>query len=350
MKHCCALLFLLGILTILGAQGTVPAAFSKHHHATPLKSNEALHTIAFGSCNDQNKDQSMWKAIVQNQPDLWIWLGDNIYADTENMKKMAAMYRKVLREPGYQKLRAQSPIIGIWDDHDYGVNDGDKTYPKRQESKNLMLNFLEIPKDNPVWQREGAYQSYTIGPVGKQVKVILLDGRYFRDELKTNPAGTPRYFVNEKGDMLGETQWQWLEAELSNSTAQLHLIGCGVQFIHDEHGFEKWANFPVARQRLFDLLAKIKPAKTILISGDRHISEVSKMELPSLGYPLYEFTSSGLTHSYTGNSTEPNRYRASPLVNQRSFGIIQIDWSEPLPKLTMEARGLGNVEFFKLAF
>lgn len=351
MKHFCALLFLLGMLTTLEAQGIAPPMVStKQHQNVPIQFSQILNTIAFGSCNDQNKDQSMWEAIVQNRPDLWIWLGDNIYADTENMKEMAAMYRKVLREPNYKKLREQSSIMGIWDDHDYGVNDGGKNFPKRQESKNLMLDFLAVPQNDPVWQHEGAYQSYTIGPNGQQVKIILLDGRYFRDELKANPGGTPRYFINETGDMLGEAQWQWLEDELSNSTAQLHLIACGIQFIHDEHGFEKWANFPIARQRLFDLLAKIKPAKTILISGDRHISEVSKIDLPGLDYPLYDFTSSGLTHSYTGNSTEPNRHRVSSFVNQRSFGVMRIDWSAPTPKVTMEARGLNNVEFFKLEF
>lgn len=292
----------------------------------------------------------MWKPILSNQPDLWVWLGDNIYADTDDMLAMDKMYQKVLAEPDYVSLRKRSSIMGIWDDHDYGINDGDKTYAKRKESKELMLNFLAVPENDPVRKREGAYQSYTMGPAGHQIKVILLDGRYFRDELVPNPTKTPRYFVNDNGDMLGETQWKWLEAELRNSTAQVHIIGCGIQFLHDEHAFEKWANFPLARKRLLDLLAQIKPAKTMLISGDRHISEVSKIELPGLDYPLYDFTSSGLTHAYAGNTTEPNRFRVSPLVNQRSFGVLRIDWSALTPKITMEARGLDNVEFFKIEF
>lgn len=352
MKHVSALYLLWCLFSTLGAQNVAPAPLShKKSQLQPINFQQQLNTIVFGSCNDQRKDQAMWQPILQNKPDLWVWLGDNIYADTEDMKEMAGMYRKVLHEPNYHKLREQSSIMGIWDDHDYGVNDGDKNYPKRIESKKLMLDFLAVPKSNPVWQREGAYQAYTIGPVGHQVKIILLDGRYFRDELKANPGGTPRYFINETGDMLGQAQWEWLEEELRNSTAQLHLIGCGIQFIHDEHAFEKWANFPLARKRLFELLTKVKPAKTILISGDRHISEVSKMDLPDLGYPLYDFTSSGLTHSYVSNTIEPNRYRVSPLVNQRSFGVMRIDWSTtPTPKVVMEARGLDNVEFFKIEF
>ena len=191
----------------------------------------------------------MWKSILLNQPDLWVWLGDNIYADTDNMQAMARMYHKVSSQPDYNKLCAESSIMGIWDDHDYGVNDGDKNYSKRRQSKELMLKFLDVPLSDPVWKHEGAYQAYTIGPAGRQVKFILLDGRYFRDELKANPGGTPRYFVNETGDMLGEAQWKWLEQELKNNKANLTLLCSSVQILADEHNYDKWGNFPSARKR-----------------------------------------------------------------------------------------------------
>jgi alkaline phosphatase D len=335
----------------LFSQGiAVPQGLVVKPAARPVDFKKQVTTLVFGSCNNQEKDQAMWEPILANDPDLWVWLGDNIYADTDDMNLMQQMYQKVLQEPNYRQLRQRASVMGIWDDHDYGQNDGDKNYSKKRESKELMLKFLDVPSDNPVWKREGSYQSYTLGPKGQQVKVILLDGRYFRDELLPNPARTPRYFPNESGDMLGEEQWKWLETELRNSTAQINIIGCGIQFIHEEHAFEKWANFPVARRRLFELLQKVKPKQTILLSGDRHISEVSKIDLPGLGYPLYDFTSSGLTHAYAGNTSEPNRYRVSPFVNQRSFGLLRIDWSTSQPKVTMEARGLDNVEFFKIEF
>ena len=351
MKHLSSLLFSVVMVAILDAQvATPPIVATQHKPIRPIDFKQQVTTLAFGSCNNQEKDQLMWKPILSNTPDLWLWLGDNIYADTEDMGLMKKMYQKVLKEADYAQLHQKTSVMGIWDDHDYGQNDGDKNYSKKQKSKALMLNFLEVPKDDPVWKREGAYQSYTIGPSGHQIKVILLDGRYFRDELVSNPTQTPRYFINETGDMLGEAQWKWLEVELRNSTAQINIIACGIQFIHEEHAFEKWANFPAARQRFFELLVNIKPAKTLLLSGDRHISEVSKIDLPGLGYPLYDFTSSGLTHVYSGNTTETNRYRVSPLVNQRSFGILRIDWSSSSPRITMEARGLDNIEFFKLEF
>ncbi len=304
-----------------------------------------LTTIALGSCDRQDLPQDFWQDVIANQPDLWIWLGDNIYGDSEDMSVLAAKYAHQKSNPLYQQLRATTPVIGIWDDHDYGVNDGDKNYPKKVESKALMLDFLDVPADAPVRTREGAYQSYTFGPAGKRIKIILLDTRYFRDELQKGEGDdTRRYLPNPLGDMLGEAQWAWLEQELTNSNAQIHLIGSGVQIISAEHPYEKWANFPAARQRLFNLIAKTKPAKAILLSGDRHTSEVSKIELPGLGYPLYDFTSSGLTHAYTGANanSEPNQYRVGTKVNDKSFGVLRIDWSGNVPKVTAEMRGWGN--------
>jgi alkaline phosphatase D len=308
-----------------------------------LPLDRVMQTISLGSCDDQTKDQRMWAAIEQANSDLWIWLGDNIYSDTEDMQLMETNWRLQKQGLAYQAFRKKTPVIGIWDDHDYGVNDGDKNYPPKKASQQLLLDFLDVPKNAPVRKREGAYQSFTFGPAGKQVKIILLDGRYFRDELQANPLQTPRYFVNPQGDMLGQAQWKWLENELKNSTAQFNFIGCGIQMIPEEQGFEKWANFPQARQRLFELIATTKPKRAILLSGDRHVAELSKMELPNLGYPLYELTTSGLTHAYEAAGSEPNRYRMGKIVNQRNFGILKLDWLGAQPGLQIEVRGLENV-------
>lgn len=314
----------------------------------PLDQKKVLNTIAFGSCNKQDLAQPMWPFIVADQPDLWMWLGDNIYGDTNDMKVMKAKYQLQLTNPGYKQLLQQSPIIGIWDDHDYGVNDGGKEFAKKKASKALMLDFLGVSAKDPVRQREGAYQAYNIGPVGKKVKIILLDARYFRDALEKNPTKNPRYFINKEGDILGEAQWKWLENELKNSDAQINLIASGIQFIPEEHAFEKWANFPKAHQRLMDLIATIKPAKTILLSGDRHIAEVSKKQITGLNYPLYEITSSGLTHSYEKAGDEPNRYRISPLIGQKNYGLLKIDWSGNTPKVKAIVKGLDNTVFIDL--
>lgn len=335
----CTLLLASFLLSCKTQHGSETASTSTHQN---WNTHKTLQTIAFGSCNRQYLDQSMWQYILQNEPDIWIWMGDNIYADTKDMNLMAMQYDTAKSNPLYQQLLHKMPVVGIWDDHDYGVNDGDKAYPMREESKKLMLDFLDVPKDAPVRQYEGAYQSYTFGKGNKKVKILLLDTRYFRDELEENPARHPRYLISEEGDILGEAQWQWLEKELTNSDAQLHLLVSGIQIIPEEHAFEKWANFPKARKRLFDLLVKTQPQHAILLSGDRHIAEVSKMELDELDYALYDITSSGLTHSYKEAKDEPNRFRVSRLIGERNFGLLYIDWTKEGPIVRTEIRGLGN--------
>ncbi len=313
----------------------------------PLDSSKLLKTIAFGSCNRQDESQEMWQYVLRHQPQLWMWLGDNIYGDSEDMNVLAEKYALQNSHPEYRRLLAQCPIIGIWDDHDYGKNDGDKTYSKKAESKALMLDFLGVPTDAPVRSREGAYQSFTIGPKGKRIKIILLDGRYFRDELKANLLGNPRYYENPDGDILGEAQWRWLESELSDSKAQLHVIASGIQIIPEEQPYEKWANFPAARKRFLNLLAKTKPANTLLLSGDRHIAELCRLEMYGLDQPLYELTSSGLTHTWSSPGEEPNRFREGELVIKKNFAIMQIDWNTPKPTVTLEVRGLMDELYLK---
>ncbi len=301
-------------------------------------SEKPIETIAFGSCNKQDLPQVIWPAIIQNNPQVWVWLGDNIYGDTYDMTVMQQKYNMVLNEPGYQQLKEKAAVIATWDDHDYGRNDAGKEYTMREESKQLFWDFVGEPANSMRRQQPGVYSSETYGPTDRQVKVIMLDTRYNRDELqRVNNVYQP----NLTGDVLGEEQWQWLENELRNSEAQVHIIGSGIQFIPEEHRFEKWANFPAARQRLFDLIVASKAKGVILLSGDRHIAEISKIELQGLPYPLYEVTSSGMTHAYTQATEEANKYRIGDLVNTLNFGVLQFTWGKTL-KVDMQVRGTEN--------
>lgn len=302
--------------------------------------DQTLTTIALGSCNREDLPQDMWEHILVQKPQLWVWLGDNIYGDSEDMSVMKAKYMRQKYAPEYVQFRKQLPILGTWDDHDYGANDAGKEFSKRAESQALMLDFLDVPQDAPVRKRAGVYQSYTFGPEGKQVKVLLLDSRYHRDATIKNPDPRSRYLPNETGTILGEAQWQWLEQELESSQADVHLIANGIQVIPEDHGFEKWANFPKERQRLFDLLRKHQVRRPILISGDRHIAEISKIGAPYYDFPIYELTTSGLTHSYNKVGEEPNRHRVSKLIGELNFGLIKIDWSDrQSPSVRIEVRG-----------
>lgn len=307
-----------------------------------LDSSKTLQTIAFGSCNRQDLAQPLWKDILEHEPNLWIWLGDIIYGDSEDADFMKKQYSLQTKVEGYQKLIESTPIIGIWDDHDYGVNDGGKEFAAKKQNEGLLLDFLGVPQNAEVRSREGAYQSYTLGKKGQQVKIILLDSRYFRD--KTNKLKMGGYKPNLEGTILGEAQWAWLEKELQNSTAQIHLIANGIQVIPEEHRFEKWANFPNERQRLFDLIKKSQAKGVILLSGDRHIGEVSKLDIEGMDYPLYEFTSSGLTHAYTRFTGEKNRHRVGEVASELNFGVLQIDWGKSIEVKAL-MRGLNGKEF-----
>lgn len=297
----------------------------------PVKPPALVSRIAFGSCNKHDLPQPLWQPILSNKPDLWIWLGDIVYADTSDMSVMQQKYQAEKANPDYQQLLKTTAAIGIWDDHDYGQNNGDKEYSKKAESMQLLLDFLDEPQDSPRRKQAGVYAAYTYGPVGKQVKVILLDGRYHRD--------TP----GQNSDILGEEQWAWLEKELKNSKAGINLIVSGIQVIPEEHKYEKWADFPKARQRLFDLIAKTKVPGVIFLSGDRHFAEISKIQTLALPYPLYDITSSGLTHSWEKLEREPNRYRQGDFFKYLHFGLIEIEWDSKPVRLKLQIRDRQNL-------
>ncbi len=336
------LFYLLLIIGIFGCDTSKNTSSSKS--SNKKLANITLTTIAFGSCNKQNEPQPIWDVVLKDKPDLWIWLGDNIYGDTDDMNLLKSMYDEQLAQPKYQQLIKDCPVIGVWDDHDYGLNDGGKEWTKKEESKELMLDFLKVDKNAEVRKRKGAYQSYTFGEKGQRVKVILLDTRYFRDELEKNTIGTSRYKINETGDILGEAQWNWLEKELTDASVNLYLIGGGIQVIPMDHGFEKWANFPQSRKRFLSILQKSKPQSAILLSGDRHIAEISKMELEGINYPIYDITSSGMTHSYEAIKDEPNRYRVdNKITGQKNFGLMKIDWNSKPLNVKIQIKGLEDV-------
>lgn len=311
------------LLTALALGGCAPG---RPDPAAQAPETPPLTRIAFGSCSDEDHPQPLWAHITARRPDLWIWLGDNIYGDTEDMEVMRRKYRMQLAEPGYRALLAGVPVVGTWDDHDYGANNAGKEYPKRAESQQLLLDFLGVPADSPRRTREGVYASHTYGPPGRQVKVILLDTRFHRDS------------IGSGGDVLGEEQWAWLERELRGSRAQVHLIGSSIQVVPEEQRFEKWANFPASRERLFRLVGETRAPGVVFISGDRHIAEISRVDGTAAGYPVYDVTSSGMTHTWRRDEPEANRHRIGEKLVALNYGILHIDWDARPALLRFEIR------------
>jgi alkaline phosphatase D len=320
-------------------------------------SPERIQRIAFGSCASEKLDQPIWDAVVAAKPDLFLFVGDNIYADTEDMELMKAKYAKLAAKPGYQKLKRTCPILATWDDHDYGVNDGGAWYPKREESAKILLDFFEVPADSPRRGRPGIYGAHTFGPPGERVQVILLDTRTFKsrplkdsrgkDELKKlNLVGWYVPHPDPATTLLGAAQWAWLEQQL-RQPADLRIIASSIQVIADEKGMESWGNFPHERKRLYRTIADTKAEGVVFLSGDVHFSEVSRTaEGP---YPLTDFTSSGLTNSNPGWAAAVNRHRVSPSAYAKpTFGLVAIDWSAPAPRISLQARGVDGETAFEV--
>jgi len=195
-----------------------------------------LSRIAFGSCADQVKPQPIWDAILAYQPELFIFAGDNVYGDfhTEDATHLKRAYAMAERIPGYSKLRNTVPHLAVWDDHDYGINDGGGDFPYKAVAKELFLKFWKVPADDIRRTREGIYDSRIIGPPGMRVQIILLDLRWFRSPLKASDhrgaPGKERYVPDPDPakTMLGPVQWTWLSGEL-RKPAEIRLIVSSTQ-------------------------------------------------------------------------------------------------------------------------
>ncbi|MBX9945591.1 MAG: alkaline phosphatase family protein [Reyranella sp.] len=307
-----------------------------------------LSRIAFGSCADQDQPQPIWDAILAWRPDLFIFAGDNVYGDfrTADAAALKRAYATAATVPGYARLRETVPHLAIWDDHDYGLNDGGAEFAHKQIAKDAFLAFWSVPADNARRSREGLYDAQIFGPPGRRVQVILLDTRWFRSPLKPTDqrgaAGRERYLPDPDPakTMLGAAQWAWLAGELRRP-AELRLVVSSTQVLAEGHGWERWGNLPLERQRLFDTLANAGAGGVIFLSGDRHIGALYRETPPGLP-PLLEITSSGLNKVFR-NAQEPGPNRLGELLAEANFGTIEIDW--PQRRLTLALRGLtGEVE------
>jgi len=305
-----------------------------------VDSNEFI--IAFGSCNNQAIPNVLWKEIIKNKPNVWIWGGDEIYTDTEDMVLKEQNYQKQKNKPEYVDFIKKVEILATWDDHDYGVNDGGEEYPKKAEAQDLFLDFIDVDENDERRQQEGVYFAKDYEINNESIKIIILDTRYFRTALTQDTISEKRYTPNAygNGSMLGKTQWKWLTNQLQNSKASFNIIVSSIQFLSSEHGFETWGNMAHERDELIDLIKTHKPKNTIILSGDRHISEFSKIENDSITYPLIDFTSSGLTHSYSNFIGEPNQFRVGEVVSEKSFGILKFDLKDNT--VIMQMRGENN--------
>lgn len=323
---------IMGFRTVWLAVSVLSAAVASWLPTPPLADErprlaaDALVTrVAFGSCADQNAAQPIWATIRAAVPDLFIFAGDNVYADDlhADLRRLRAAYEKLGRIAGFEDLVRKVPVTAVWDDHDYGVNDSGADYPHRLGSQEVFLDFWRVAADDPRRARDGIYTQTVHGPPGRQVQIILLDTRFFRSKLTWRPGVGYVPDRDPSKTMLGEAQWQWLAGALRQPAA-LRLIVSSIQVLPTEHRFEKWHNLPRERARLFDLIGATGANGVILLSGDRHFGAIYRLD-QGVAYPLYELTSSALNMARRSKDTG-RRHQISPAVAVDNFGLVTIDW------------------------
>lgn len=320
------------------------SSWCSNGHAQEVKSIQEItgipKRIAFGSCGHQDKRQPVLEQVVAQKPDLFVYLGDNIYGDTRDMRVLKAKYDRLGSKEEFQALRKNVAVLSIWDDHDYGENDSGKEYPKKEESREIFFEFWRVPQDSPRRTHPGIYGSHIFEQDGKRLQVILLDTRTFRDPLKRNKAIIdPRTgFKNDyqpdadpAKTLLGAEQWAWLKSEFEKP-ADLRIVASSIQFGHEYNGYESWTNLPLEQQKMFDLIKETKANGVVFISGDVHWAEISKREVDG-GYPIYDVTASGITEEWS--KVEPSQFRVGEAFRDNHFGQIDIDWESPELTLTL---------------
>jgi alkaline phosphatase D len=301
-----------------------------------------LTRIAFGSCSKQFKSQPIWPAVLQFKPQLWLWTGDSVYAHAQGWNKSAIQgaYRAQSAQPGYRKLVKSGAIIeGVYDDHDYGLNDAGAELGIKTASQHYFLDFIGT-KSARRYERAGLYSAHAFGKAPRQVKVILLDTRFHRERHFFPSLGSLLYGKipfgallaamtrlamvrlglgnGYEGDVLGEDQWAWLEEQLSDSTATVHVVVSSIQVFTTNPLVESWGHFPKAKQRLIALMvsgraAAFRPPAAPPLSTHAPFSlaycELIRSSRPLLLCPFFP-VSCGPTHSayssLVGMYTSPN--------------------------------------------
>jgi len=299
-------------------------------------------TIAIGSCffvaaaeAPWNKDTygggyEIFDAIAGKAPDLMIWLGDNLYfqpPDELDPVSMSARYRRQRAHPSLQRLLVAAPQLAIWDDHDYGPNDSDMSYPLKGRSLELFRRYWA----NPSYGLPDAPGIFGRARFG-DVDVFLLDDRWYRsaNRLNDEPGKT----------MFGGAQMTWLHNALVYSHATLKLIANGSQMWNRVNRFEGFNHFSYEQKSFADWLVAQRVEGVLFATGDRHFTELLRVVRPA-AYPIYEFTSSPLTsrpfESPEAAERENSDLVPDTLVGKRQFGLIRLTGPAKARRIALES-------------
>ena len=284
--------------------------------------------IGFGSCLNQNKPMPIFDPIKSEKFDMFLMIGDNVYGDSkkEDLEELKLAYK--IQKKNFQMMNLDLPFQAIWDDHDYGLNDAGIEYPFKQKSKELFLDFWDVPSDDVRRSREGLYFDLIYEINNKTLQILFLDTRTFRENLKPSDnigeKGKERYIPNTDSSLtiLGINQWSWFKKKL-NQKVDFRVIVSSIQFLPVGHGWESWNNFPHERRKLIEMIDETNLDQTLVISGDRHRAGIYKIKTKS-DKTIFEVTSSSLNASFP-NEEEYGPLRIGNTFIEENYGVIIVD-------------------------
>ena len=315
--------------------------------------------IAFGSCAEGAVPQPSWEAVLAADPDRFIFLGDNIYGDTRDPAVLSAKYAQFAAQPGFRRLCDRIPVLATWDDHDYGEDDAGAEYPMKEVSQRIFCDFWGEPSDSLRRTRDGIYDAVEFSAGGRRLQVLLPDLRFNRTPIRMLDLGGKKYDdwtveleragrkvpgpyernPDLQATMLGARQWQWLESQLARP-ADLRVFASSLQVVADFPGWEAWINYAEDHQRLLQAIRSQRANGLLCLSGDTHYAEFSCLRT-NVPYPLWDFTSSGLTETWP--VLPPNSRRVGEAWREPNFGLLQIDWSDPAAvRVTAQVRDVTS--------
>jgi alkaline phosphatase D len=281
----------------------------------------------------------VFHAIAAAQPDLFFWLGDNIYADTASPWVFAEDYRRQRAIPSTLALMRTVPQLAVWDDHDFGLNNSDRNNPMREASLAAFRNYWANPAGG-LSDCPGVFFQYAYGGVD----FFFLDGRYYRTP-NTDPDGPDK-------TLLGNCQGEWLRQALLASRAPFKVLICGSGWSSEDGATgDTWGAFLRERDALFDFIRDHGIEGVFCLSGDTHFGEVNCIPWSARGgYDLYDLVSSPLAQT-TGTSflnAEPELRIRSPYFRSVNFGLLDFQW-QPEPRVRFTLRDVrGDLAFAAL--
>ena len=303
-----------------------------------LYSTQEILTLGFGSCLHQDRSMAILKTIEKKELDLFMFIGDNVYGDQKDgeLDKLIRTYKQQYNN--LENFLKNVSTEFIWDDHDFGLNDGGSDYRYKDRAKELFLETWKIPSQDPRRLRDGLYFDKMIEKNGLKVHLIFLDNRTFKSEWKLtdefNKEGKERYVKDFDPDktLLGKKQWQWLKDKL-NEDSNIKIILSSLQILSLGHGWESWDKLPLEREKLFNLIDESNVSNLFILSGDRHRGGFYSFKTGD-NNDIYEFTSSSLNLPIPFNTEEKGPLRIGSTYRKANFGVVRIFEDKVVMELT----------------